>query len=245
MGGRRSARDRSFHNRFVRPLVFGLDAQLQRAHGVFEFCDEACCLFRAATTSAPWGFELSDGVVVRAGDPIIELHLWNEHVPQMTGGAATVAWGSRVLRDFIRSFEQLSHELDACPMFDPVVAIWGDMPFVSRARTDQLLRVCAALGMEKVRNRPAPDALERAHRFAENVLGWLLALAANPGSARLEVLWRDRTAVAMSRATLRRRYGNERPAGARRARSQGAIAGDEGGRRARSSSSIARHGSLV
>jgi hypothetical protein len=224
MGGR--PLKRSLQDSVVRPLVFGLDAHLRRANGVFEFSEAPGCILRAAKVGAPWSFGLSDGAVVRAGDPAIELHLWNERLPRMEQGAPTIAWASRMSRGFIRSFKLLARHLDAHAEFDDVAAIFSILPLVPRERTDQLLRVCGAVGLERIADGPRPRPLGRARRVGENILGLLLTLAANPASASVGVLARVRTPVAMSRATLRRRHGDR--SGGENRRSSSSIAPDVG-----------------
>lgn len=202
-------------SRLVGRLVLGLDERLRRAQHLFEYSDDPECLFRIGRTPAARPFTLSDGSAVDAGDPLIELHFWNQHIFARTDRADLFAWGARMRRAFLFSLKELSEFLDRSEEYDDIVAIFGNLGVAVAARSDQLRRVCRIYGFEPVLDGHRPSGAEHLHRAGQNMLGLLLTLAVNPRSARLDVLARDRTPVAISRAELRRRYGGERPAEAR------------------------------
>jgi hypothetical protein len=201
----------NFHDRIVRPFVFGLDAQLRKTNGVFEFTQHPECIIRIAYAEAPREFQFCDAVV-RKGAPVIEMHIWNEQVPRMDGGGKlTIAWASRFKRAWITSFRELCRYLDARPERDGIQAVWGDMALQNDATAERMIWLCRGVGLERLADGPPPSPLGLVHHFGQNMLGLLLALAVNPASAKLEILTRNRTPVGMSRASLFRLYGATEP----------------------------------
>lgn len=186
--------------------VLKLDEGLRRSHGVFEYSQDEACLFRIRLGAAPVPLRLA-GVSVGAGEPVVELHFWNEHIQPIHRFRSGLRWAAHVQHSVTSSFRDLVAFLDSEPRFSGVRAIYANMGLGDSERTSQLTRMCRLAGFEDV---PAPRpvaAMERLHRLGENMLGLLLALAVNPSSARLSILTRDRALIAMSRDDLRRRYG--------------------------------------
>ena len=66
----------------IRALVVGLDEWLRRQNGMLEYSDSPDCMLRVVRRRAECEMTLSDGVVVVRGDPILDLHFWNERIPQ-------------------------------------------------------------------------------------------------------------------------------------------------------------------
>ena len=71
--------------------VYGIDRFLRRRQGIYEYTTHAQCLFRIERSRAEHGFKLADGAQVRAGDRLLKLHLWNEHIPAMGSQGPSVA----------------------------------------------------------------------------------------------------------------------------------------------------------
>ena len=65
----------------ARPLDLSADALLRHLYQIREFTDDPNCLLRLAIKQAGTPLRLSDGTRIMPGDPIGELHLWNDHVP--------------------------------------------------------------------------------------------------------------------------------------------------------------------
>jgi YkoP domain len=204
------------HGRNVRPswlsgAVLRLDQRLRRRIGVFEYSQNEDCLFRIRIGPAPAPMRLADGVTVEAGDPIVDLHIWNEHIEPIVKMSGSLGWASRVRRSVVLSLEELSAFLDDERDLAGVRAICGNMGLGGSDRTDQLLRLCRTAGFERVPLLRDISPGEHMHRVGENMLGLLLTMAVNPKSARPSILARDRALVAMSRDELRRRYGGPAP----------------------------------
>jgi len=195
--------------RLISRLVLGLDGRLREAEHIYEYSSDRECLFRIERTQAARPFVLSDGTVVTPGDPLVELHFWNEHIFARAAGAEAFSWGKRMRRAFVNSLIELSDFLDGRGEYDRVAAVTGDLGVAIAGRSEQLLRVCQVYGFERVDDGRPVSMTEHLHRAGQNVLALLLTLAVNPLSARLDVLTRTHMRVAMSRAELTSRYGGQ------------------------------------
>jgi hypothetical protein len=192
----------------IQRLVLRFDAHLRRRAGVFEYSDSPRCVFRIGRAISRCGYTLSDGVAVSPGDKVVELHLWNEHMPRMAAARASIGWGSRLAHGFRFSLQELCAWLDSQPEYDDVVAVRTDMALAGGKRTEQLVRrMCMPFGLEEVNDGHRPPLGERLFNLGENVTGLLLVLATNPAAVRPDILLRGRARLAMSRAELRRRHG--------------------------------------
>jgi len=186
--------------------IWALDHWLRERQGIYEYTDHAECLFRIERARATHSFTLSDGTGVRPGDPLIELHLWNEHIPVMGRRGPTLAWGRRTLRALDTSLHELARFLHRREEYADIAAFYGNMCLGTAAQCEQLARIMAQYGFEVLSNRKGalPGAL---HRLGENLLIVMLALATNPATLRTALLRRYRERLILSRATLEGLYG--------------------------------------
>ena len=190
--------------------IFGLDRWLCRRFGIYEYSARADCLFRAELTRADEPVVLCDGQRVEVGDPLLELHLWNEHVPPM-GQRPSVAWGRRTARVMGASLRELACHVAESPDCHAVIALRAQMRLRTGRQSAQLASIFHRFGFEAVARRRTerPGSLRV---FGENILVALLMLAANPVSLRSGFVRRDITRVMISREAFLRRYGRWRPA---------------------------------
>ena len=197
--------------------IFALDRWLCRRLGIYEYSAREDCLFRAELRCADEGVLLSDGLQVRPGDPLLELHLWNEHVPPM-GRGPSVAWGRRTARMMDASLRELGQHLTQSVDCRRVVALRAQMRLRTDRQSAQLASIFRRFGFEPVAY-PKRGLPGRLHLLGENVLVALLILAANPVSLRAGLLRTNCTRVIISREAFLRRYGRRRSAalGAERA----------------------------
>lgn len=190
--------------RFVR----GLDARLRRRSGVIEYSSDPDCIFRIELRRLDHAITLSDGTELLPGEEIVQLHFWNERVPQYDGAGATFRWARQFNRMFDRSFRQLSsflarHDLEA------VRGVRADVALGTSEHMDQVLRFCDHFGFKPVRTSVPATARAHLHRFGENILIGLLILAHNRRAFRMDCLRRSRADVFLPRARLDERYGHE------------------------------------
>jgi hypothetical protein len=199
-----------------------LDRFLQRWMGIAEFCSDDRCVLRIGLATAARDVILADGTQVRKGDPIGELHLWNEHLPRLPKTGSGLAWALEVRRRFDFSFARLSHHIETDRRFRTVAAFRGGMSFANRVnRAAKLDRVMNWHGIEIVPT--APSAFAALHEFGNALFTLFLVRAFNPGGSfgppslrrRQHELW-------LSRRVLRARYGQPTPDNARDAATQAA-----------------------
>lgn len=184
--------------------IFALDGWLRRRQGIYEYTSKPHCMFRVSLRRAEQTLTLSDGTLLRAGDPVLELHLWNENIPAMGLEGPTVAWAHQVCRAMDASLRELARYLAEERTLDSVRAVWGDMQLGSPRQTEQLVRIVARYGFESL-----DDGSERGgtlHRFGKSLLIFLLVMATNPIALRSAILRPYHQRVFLSRSTLERRY---------------------------------------
>jgi hypothetical protein len=190
----------------VEHAVFGFDRWLRQRQGVYEYSDDPRCFFRVQRMTAERDVTLDDGTRIRRGTPLLNLHLWNEHVPPFGPNGFGIAWAREATRRVELSMYELARHLKWTRALDDIVAVRGDMRLGTAEQSDQLARIAARFGFEAA----GADYEQLTHgalkRFAENVFICMLVLASNPTALRLPVLRRDRKLVYFSRATLETRY---------------------------------------
>lgn len=191
------------YDRVWATVMTATDSVLRRVYGVESFTDDPACLLRIARATAPRGLALADGTVMRAGEPIAVLHFWNEHIPRFAPGGPDLAWAKAFRHRMLISLRELARHLSEDRSWDDVQAIHGCVNFGSRRRRWQIQLAAARFGFELVPT-DAPGGL---HEMGEDILIWCLARAFNPAALRRHVLWRDRTELWISRASLISRYG--------------------------------------
>ncbi len=72
---------RGLASAWLERAVFSLDRVLRWRLGIYEYSASRHCMFRINRARAEQSWRLPDGTTIRAGDRILELHLWNEHIP--------------------------------------------------------------------------------------------------------------------------------------------------------------------
>ena len=185
--------------------VFSLDRWLRRWHGIYEFTAHRDCLFRAERCLAEETLLLADGMRVRRGDPLLRIHLWNEHMPTMRQDGPTLAWARRASRAVETSLRELARHMAQSRDLDEVVAVCADMRLATRKQSAQLARIVSRYGFEAEKDsRVGRPGLLRL--IGENILMMMLVLATNPIAFRAAVLRRGHARVIISRGRLLRMY---------------------------------------
>ena len=194
----------------VRRTIARCDDYLSRRCGVKPFSPDERCLLRYAAMSSPGAFRLSDGAVLRRGDLVIDLHLWNEHIPPEPKRGPDLAWARLMAGRMKHSLALLAEAVDARPELADARAVRAKINFVGwGARSESLPRLIGRFGFEDV-DEGAASLPERVHDAFENILIGALTWTHNPEALRLEKLVRQRRPVWMSAATLRARHGARR-----------------------------------
>ncbi|QGM47175.1 YkoP family protein [Methylocystis heyeri] len=183
-----------------------LDRRLRERLGVVEYSDSSRCVFRIQLIASDEAIMLGDGTLVRAGERLIDLHIWNEHVPSTGDQGPTMGFIRRLNGQIDFSLAELADHLEKREDLNDVKAIRGNLVFASRSRIAQLARIASAYGFEHIPRQVAPTIAERLHIFGENILVSMLVFMRNPKTLRRDTLARDRTRTFLSRQALQRRY---------------------------------------
>lgn len=192
---------------FARGLVRRLDARLRRSQGIFEYSNDPHCIFRAEVAKANQEIVLDDGVCISPGDRVLELHLWNEHIPAVQR-SAMMAWSRATSRRVVRSLVLLRGFLESRQDLHDVKAVRARTAFMPRSEK-QLRRLVERFGFEFHGPTPMSTLGAKLHRAGENLLIWALIWTFN-SSANLRALsGRPRYEVWMSRRMLRSHYGRK------------------------------------
>ncbi|HVV92629.1 MAG TPA: hypothetical protein VHD15_04340 [Hyphomicrobiales bacterium] len=150
--------------------------------------------------------------MLRAGDRVLELHLWNEHIPVIPAGGASLTWARRMSRCLDVSLYDLRRYLAGEPALADIRAIRANMSFGTAEQISQVARISHRYGFEPVPDPRRLTLAGRLHMFGENILITLLVWAQNAGALRRDSLRRDRSQVFLSRQVLERRYALSAPA---------------------------------
>jgi len=185
--------------------VLKLDGWLRRRQGIYEFTTNRRCLFRAEIGRSDCSVTLADGTRITAGDAVLVLHLWNEHIPPIGARGPTVGWARHVSRAAHTSLRELARHLQQRAELDDVAAIYGDMHLGSARQAEQFTRLVSRYGFETV-GAGAAETDGALHRFGKDILVLLLVAATNPVALRSTLLRRFHRRVFISRAVLARRY---------------------------------------
>jgi hypothetical protein len=185
--------------------VFRLDDWLRKFQHVYEFSDHPACLFRIQRAKAAANVKLADGVCVRKGDPILNLHLWNEHMPRLDPGGMDFKWARLIGREIAASLERLATHMAEDLSYDDIVALRAEMRFGTAEQNVRIVRLSTRYGFESV-TMPDGERYGAVRELGENALVLMLVLAANPGAARFCALKHDCALIYMSRANLDRHY---------------------------------------
>lgn len=164
----------------VRPFVIWLDAVIRRRRGVFTFSTDEDCLLRLELGKASHALRLN-GCTVEKGDPVLFLHLWNEHLPPLPVSGPTLAWAKRVERLFVGSLRRAAEEIRRDPRLATVRAVGGVTAVFAPDPGSSGARFLRRLGFTVL---PYHGRLGWFGEFWENLYSLWLIRAYNPASLR-------------------------------------------------------------
>ena len=196
----------SLGQRSLGRLVFALDERLRRRNGVFDYVDQPDCILRLKIDVMQKEMVLSDGVRLRSGDRVVELHFRNEYFPAMSPEGATIAWAREAAKRMDLSLRELSEYLDARPEVADVAAVRAVMPVRGEGQRRQIERIAHRFGFELVPEMGRRPIRRLLSGLGQNAVGLLLVFASNPTAARIDVLLRGGAPLYVSRRKLADRY---------------------------------------
>ena len=127
---------------------------------------------------------MADGALVRRGDPVGELHYWNEHMPALAERKPALAWALAADRAVRRSLRELAEFVESDPRYREVRAITGEMGGLPIHGARMLAAAGSRLGFEPRPVEPPRGPAGRLRRWGEDMLLRLLAWGYNPVSLR-------------------------------------------------------------
>jgi hypothetical protein len=154
--------------------IFIIDAALRRWYGVRSYCVTSETLLRIATTRAARHIVLDDGTRIAPGDPVIELHIWNERLPALGLPGRNLAWACRVKRRMQHSLHRLAEHLERVPELRGYAAVHAEAFACSERAARRLAWIAARFGL-------MPIAPEQPVGWGQKMLTLLLTWACNPG----------------------------------------------------------------
>jgi hypothetical protein len=178
--------------------------------GIQEFSDDPRCILRLGVATARADVELADGTVVRRGDTVGVLHLWNEHMPQIPPNGPDLAWAKEFKRSLVLSFRLLASHVAQDPALADIQAIVGDIPLTYTPAT---IRMLQRIGLQVITPAPPRGLVNRGIDLGMRIWTWLLRRAFNPGSMQdLRLSDLHHRSVWSSRRTLIALHGSDDPA---------------------------------
>jgi ceramide glucosyltransferase len=194
------------HDGLVVRGIRRLDAHLRRKQGIFEVSDDPRCLLRISVDPAEMDLRFADGTVVKAGDPVGTLHLWNEHLLKIPSDGADLRWAIAMRQLMQFTLRELAVAIQTDPRLRRAKAFGGTAVFASRGGAPQVAKMASRFGFEWIADTRKRSVLRRIHDFFQNFLVFGLEWTFNPAGLRGKGFLRPREALYMSREGLVDRY---------------------------------------
>lgn len=115
-----------------RHFVSALDGLLRWAFGIREFSNDPNCLLRIAKVRSSQQVRLQDQTEILAGDWIGELHLWNEHLPQILRFQGSLATGASFRTRMRNSLRSLAVSVAIEPEMQKLVAFRAQLSSIGQ-----------------------------------------------------------------------------------------------------------------
>ncbi|MBC7293179.1 MAG: hypothetical protein H5T84_03550, partial [Thermoleophilia bacterium] len=186
-----------------------MDAILLRVYKVEVFADDPECILRWSRGRLERAVTLPDGSRLRPGDIVIELHFWNEHLPQIADNGADFLWGKEFARRLVHSLRLLAVQALGDPRFADFAALHAEVGFIPAADVESLHGLAWRFGfLLEIQEVAGRRVWKKA--FWAGLYSWWLMWAFNPGTLkRKKLVDMARSHLWMTRATLLARYGEE------------------------------------
>ncbi len=195
----------------LRKMVLGLDALLRRHYHIYEFSHDQGCLFRLSIIPSPENLTLSDGTQIHAGEPVGELHLWNEHMLQIPKEGPDLAWALTFGRMLRRTLSDLAAYVESDPSLQGIKAFCGTGPLGSQTGLVHLSDLAQRAGFDVVNLDSRAGPGQRFIDFWKNLYVFGLIWAYNPTSLKSKYLrGLQRLQLWISRETLISEHGEQK-----------------------------------
>lgn len=188
----------------MRAFVRMIDVLLRKKNCVYEFTQDAECIFRLQNRAAPHTVTLGSFTISK-GDPVLVLHIWNERMPKISVMGAGLGWAVGLKRRLIYSFKQIARLLQDDPRGSQVRAVFAASALFSFTDHTGGLQMMQHLGFTVM---PYYRPYGRFGEFWENLFSWWLMWTFNAGSLQSRKFWKlQRTEMWMIREEFLQRFG--------------------------------------
>jgi ceramide glucosyltransferase len=189
-------------------LVRILDAVLRRVYHIFEFDPRPQAMLRLSLGKAGRDLDLSDGTRIARGDPIGELHFWNEHLPPMPEGGPDLGWARAFHRGVTGSLSKLTVYIENDERFKDVQAFRGNAFFGGGYEWNHGIKLAARWGFDLVACEPRTGLGQRLMGFLESGYALALVRVFTPASMKdISVGGVRNIEIWMPRSVLMAKYG--------------------------------------
>lgn len=190
----------------MRSLVKKFDQWLCRWMGVFTFCSDPECLIKLQVMSAPHT-TMVEGVEIKRREPVLVIHLWNDHLPTSPKNEGDLAWAVQTQRMFRSSLRKAAEYIQSDPHLRSLRAVMGVTSLLRPPEKPGEWHPMQRFGFTVMLYK---SRLGRFGEFWENFYAWLLANAYNPTSLwQWGIFKRRRAEIWISMRSFLNRFGDE------------------------------------
>jgi hypothetical protein len=193
------------------------DSVLRSFYRIREFTEDPDCVFRVGLGKARKTLLLSDGTIIRGGETVGTVHLWNEHLPRLHRHG--LGWACAMHHRVVHSLAALAMYVETAPAWREIPAFHAESGLSTRLRSLQIERVVQRYGFENAVSERS--LLRRVHDLGDDFLLWGLARAFNPEALSRSRFFRDHQDLWISRSSLLRHHLSQRQPNVNRAASLG------------------------
>jgi hypothetical protein len=181
-----------------------IDTLLTRSLKIYEFTADPECILRIQLKRASHPVTIGE-YNIATGDPVLGIHVWNQHMPKLSEDGPTLDWALHLQRQTVHSFRLIASEMKSDSRYDPIKSICGESALFSFTTHTGGTRLMEHLGFIVIPyHRPAG----RFGEFWENLFSWWLMWTYNDPSLHSRSLWHlQRTEIWITRDEFFRRYG--------------------------------------
>jgi hypothetical protein len=188
----------------MRALARFVDSLLRKRHGVYEISDDPECVFRIQLRQAPHEVSIH-GNKISKGDPVLGMHIWNEHMPKLPEDGADLGWARRSHRLLLHTFKMIAKEMQSDEKYASVRALYGTSALLSFNDHTGGTRMMQHFGFTVLPYHPRRG---RFGLFWQNFFSWWLMYTYNEVTLHNRDFWRlQRTEIWMLADDFIQRYG--------------------------------------
>ena len=165
-------------------------------------------MLRLAINRADCELRLADGTQIQPGDPVGEIHFWNEHLPPMPREGPNLAWARLFQRGMRRSFAQLAAYVEKDEHLKEIKAFRGEIFFGGHYGALQRSKVAESWGFEIMPQHQPVTLWQKFSGFWQKGYALVLIWTFNSASlSDMELRQVKQDHIWISRQTLLCRYG--------------------------------------